>query len=193
MPEVADAMFEACENIGDEDMIIGGDFNIRFDLNLDHDSRARRRANNHRCKAAVLQYMTGRKLVDVWRSLHPHAKNFTFHQAASGVKSRIDFFLISDKYMYQVTPPVAKIEDGYLSDHKMCTLEIRIGKISIGKSFWKFNNTLLLDDDFISKAREAIVDIVRVNDTDNISRVHEILMDRRYSGRIRRSNSSVSR
>ena len=58
-----------------------------------------------------------------------------------------------------------------VSDHKMCTLEVRTGKISIGKSFWKFNNTLLLDDDFISKAREAIVDIVRVNDTDNISRV----------------------
>ena len=73
--------------------------------------------------------------------------------------------------MYQVTPPVAKIEDGYLSDHKMCTLEVRIGKISIGKSFWKFNNTLLLDDDFISKARDATVDIIRVNDIDNISRV----------------------
>ena len=90
-PSEFHAMFEACENIGDEDMIIGGDFNFRFDLNLDHDSRARTIANNHRCKAAVLQYMTARKLVDVWRSLHSHAKNFTFHQAASGVKSRIDF------------------------------------------------------------------------------------------------------
>ena len=169
-PSVFQGLFEVCELIGDSNLIIGGDFNFRFDLTLDHDSRARRIANNQRCRATVLEYMTGRKLLDIWRTLHPNVRNFTYHQAGSRMRSRIDFFLISDKYMNQTQPPVANILDGYLSDHKMCTIEIHVGEISLGKSFWKFNNTLLLDDSFVAKAREKITEILIDNDTEGTSR-----------------------
>ena len=169
-PSVFLDLFEACETFGGENLILGGDFNFRFNLSLDHDSRARRIANNHRCKAAVLQYMAGRKLVDIWRNLHPNVRSFTFHRGLQ-VRSRIDFFLISESYLYQVKAPEADIQDGYLSDHKMCTLKVCIGGISIGRSYWKFNNTLLLDEEFVVKTKDRISEIVKENDSDDLSRV----------------------
>ena len=72
-------------------IIIGGDFNLCFDLELDRISLARRIHNNSRCKS-VEQFMQEAHLVDLWRRLHPSVRESTCTRETVGSKSRIDFF-----------------------------------------------------------------------------------------------------
>ena len=65
----------------------------------------------------------------------------------------------------------ANIRDGYLTDHKMVTICINVSTVDMGKSYWKFNNTLLKDEHFVATVRQKIQEIINANDSNDISRV----------------------
>ena len=162
--------FECCDKVKDSQVIIGGDFNLFFDRGMDRVTSSKRITSNERCRRFVTEYMRENDLVDTWRSLNPETKSYTCHRSNPISKSRIDFFLTSRSFLFEKVKPAADILNGYLSDHRMCTLGVLIGKVPTGKSFWKFNNSLLSDDTFVSRAKEKITQIIDDNDLAEISR-----------------------
>ena len=68
-----------------------------------------------------------------------------------GGTPRLDFFLISEELMSLVNK--VEIKPGYRTDHSSVELELKLSDFTCGKGFWKFNNSLLYDKDFVEKVK----------------------------------------
>ena len=70
------------------------------------------------------------------------------------MKSRIDYFLMAKKltkYVHKVD-----IQSSIAPDHKLVCLSIQLKKLSTrGPGFWKFNNSLLKDEDYIERIQKS--------------------------------------
>ena len=100
-------------------------------------------------------------LVDIWRIRHPNEQTFTQREKTKSglVQSRLDFFLIVKSISYQVKS--TDIKPGYESDHSIITLKIELlNTIARGPGFWKFNNKLLRDREYIKMVKKELNIIV---------------------------------
>ena len=68
--------------------------------------------------------------------------------------SRLDYFLISPEFYGFVTE--ADIDISYGSDHSLITVDLNF----ITQGYWKFNNSLLYDTEYVKKVKETINEIV---------------------------------
>ena len=50
----------------------------------------------------------------------------------------------------------AKILPSYRTDHSQIVLQFDFGKFEKGKSYWKFNNSLLKDQKYVSEIKDLI-------------------------------------
>jgi hypothetical protein len=65
-------------------------------------------------------------------------------------QSRLDYFIINQGLSYGVTE--CNINNSYLSDHNIISIRIATAiKHDKKRGLWKFNNTLLTDNEYISK------------------------------------------
>ena len=98
-------------------------------------------------------------LGDIYRSLHPDKHRFTWRK---GIKesqmSRLDYFLISPEFYGFVTE--ADIDISYRSDHSLITVNLNFITQERGKGYWKFNNSLLYDPEYVKKVKETINETV---------------------------------
>ena len=109
---------------------------------------------NKLARQEILNYMKIWILVDAYCELHPIVKKFTRFQISSLIASRLDYFLVSKNFYFQVKK--CDIVRCLKSDHKVATLLVHHNSSQRGRGYWKFNNNLLLDDKYISKAKIAI-------------------------------------
>lgn len=144
-------------------IVLGGDWNFGMNKAKDRISSGQRNPNNDKSRDVLLRYLIDNDMYDVWRELNPTKNEFTYLKRNPVSKSRIDFFVVSRDVMYSENEPLAEIRDGYLSDHKLITAVISIPTIELGKSYWKFNNALLKDNDFVSMIRHKISQILDEN------------------------------
>ena len=87
---------------------------------------------------------------DMQRVRHPKLRKFTYE--ALNLKSRIDFFLIAK----DLTASIKKSEilPAIAPDHNAIYISLPLSnKCPRGPGFWKFNNTLLNDPQYIDKIR----------------------------------------
>ena len=96
---------------------------------------------------SIIDLMEELGLQDIYRKLHPNAKSFTYETKKLKSKSRIDFFLVSNSIVSEVKR--AEIRSSVAPDHKAIFLgiEVRSG-LERGPGSWKFNNTLLDDENY---------------------------------------------
>ena len=86
-------------------------------------------------------------LIDIYRKLHPKTRSFTYESKTINLKSRIDFILVSRPISIEVQN--AEIRMSVAPDHKATFLKINgRSELKRGPGTWKFNNSLLEDDDF---------------------------------------------
>ena len=92
-------------------------------------------------------------LVDIQRVCHPKLRKFTYGSKAMHLKSRIEFFLIAK----DLTASIKKSEilPAIAPDHNaIYAISLALSnKCLRGPGFWKFNNTLLNDPQYIDKIR----------------------------------------
>ena len=93
-------------------------------------------------------------LVDVWRELNSEKQQFTWRRKATHQQARLDFFLISEFLFTSIEE--AKILPGYQTDHSLILLKFDFGKFQKGKSYWKFNNSLLKDENYVIEIKKII-------------------------------------
>ena len=135
--------------------IITGDFNLILDK--EKDSKQYLNINNPRSREKVLDICATFNLIDIWRELHMEKNQFTWRAGNSNKQARLDFFLISENLFRDIE--TAEIEPGYRTDHSLIKLTIKISNEDKGRSFWKFNSSLLKDPEYVKSIKKVIAEV----------------------------------
>ena len=144
-------------NFYTDNIILGGDWNLLLDPK--RDGKGYKHVNNPNAKTILNNIIFQFSLVDIWRDKHPTCTQFTWHRKCNNriiQQGRLDFFLISNKLTYGANK--ANIIPGYRSDHSFVTIELNKTTTPKTKTFWKFNNNLLKDKEFIENVHQVIND-----------------------------------
>ena len=146
------------DEYSDKNIIIGGDLNTYLDINLDKKGGKTEQYTAY--NNTIHSICEELNLVDIWRIRNPNTKTFTRREnSKSGlIQSRLDYFLISNSLSYLITN--TEIKPGLMSDHSLVGLVLEMsGTSSRGRGYWKFNNTLLMDLDYIDLIKLTIDNI----------------------------------
>jgi len=87
-------------------------------------------------------------LIDILRKKKHNAKLFTYESKPLKMKSRIDYFLIANSMPHLV--PHVNIGISIALDHRVVRSNFNLTSNKQGPGLWKFENSLLLDDEFVS-------------------------------------------
>ena len=86
-------------------------------------------------------------VVDIYRTRHPNSQHFWYKSKSLQVKSRIDFFPEANFLVKFVSN--VRITTSIAPDHKTLLLCLALPETTPkGPRFWKFNNTLLDDEEY---------------------------------------------
>ena len=132
-------------------LIVGGDWNCTLSKS---DKRGGKpwRATNYR--NLVLTTMDILDLIDIQREKHPKLRKYSYESKALKVKSRIDFFLVA-KHLEQYVKK-SEIYSSVAPDHKAIYISLSWSNPTPrGPGLWKFNNSLLNDEEYVNKIRET--------------------------------------
>ena len=132
-------------------LIVGGDWNCTLSK-IDKIGGTIWKPANYR--NLILTTMDAFDLVDIQRLRHPRLRKYSYESKVLKLKSRIDFFLVTKNLTQHV-----KKSEIYLSiapDHRAIYISLSwTTEKSRGPGLWKFNNSLLKDEHYVSKIRET--------------------------------------
>lgn len=139
----------------DYDIFMGGDFNVVMDEWLD---RYPTRFQNYHYNTALLELCNSLKLIDIWRYLNPDTQIFTWFKPDGTIKSRLDYWLVSD-----ISPDSeinCTISAAPLTDHCLVKINVTPSNMRLRRNgYWKFNSNLLNFDPFCQEIKRTINDI----------------------------------
>ena len=154
-PEFFISLFELIQKYKSTELMIMGDFNMVLNAQLD---RMDGKQYSPKSLTVLKEIMESFELADIWRLCNPNEKTYSWFRRKSynrGISaSRLDFALTS----YSLNPFVDKItyEYGYKSDHSLLKMLLNVGDNVRGHGYWKFNNTLLHDIQYVNQVNEKI-------------------------------------
>ena len=135
-----------------------GDFNLFFDVQLDADRGSPKFKLNSVCK--LVRTMSEKDLCDIYRLCFPYEKRFTWRRKPPIKQRRLDHFLISDGLQDLVNE--IEIIPSVQSDHSALKMKISsLTEDSKEPSYWKFNNTLVSDDEYVNNMKSKIPEFYR--------------------------------
>ena len=98
---------------------------------------------------------------DAWRLKHPKERQYTWYNSDFSIASRLDSFLLTRFLCDRVAS--CEILPCVYSDHDFVLLNLDLHTtIRWGPGVWKFNNTLLQDEDFCASISELIDSVLFV-------------------------------
>ncbi len=104
--------------------------------------------------------------MDVWRSLHPLDKEYSFYSAVHKSHSRIDLFVIDSKLLQLVK--AVEYHSRLISDHSPLSLDLDL-RVDRGSYSWRFDNSLLNDNSFHIYIKEKMSLFFTENDIGNVT------------------------
>ena len=137
-------------------MILGGDYNTIFDVDLDKQGGSASNCTNSYTDELVA-FMDTFELIDVIRFKYPERKIFTRIQRSPPVLTRIDHWLMSSHLSSYLNN--ANVFPGIKSDHSIIYLYISTSKARRGRGFWKFNPCLLKDKEYVDLVKNLILEM----------------------------------
>ena len=138
-------------------LILLGDFNVILNNSLDniagkpHESKIVEKFNN---------FVSNNNLLDLWRSLHPNSKCFTWKRSRLQVARRLDYVFLnenvsSDAVECNIVPYPA-------SDHDGVEVTFEFGDVqNRGPGYFKINNSILCEDDYVQDINNVIQETVQ--------------------------------
>ena len=93
-------------------------------------------------------------LCDIWRIRNPNVKRFTFRQnhVSGFIERRLDFFLISNVLQESIIK--TDVLASFCTDHSPILFSLQLKDMPTrGKGFWKFNNSLTSNNDYVEKMK----------------------------------------
>ena len=94
------------------------------------------------------------ELVDSFRQFHPNLRRFSWRKKSPFKQARFDYFLTSKNLTDLIDS--CEILPSYRSDHSILKLEITINHFKIGCGIWKFNNSLLKNQEYLGIVNRII-------------------------------------
>ena len=132
---------------------LGGDWNLYLIPILDKLHSMSDGNDNSKYRNHLKSFLDVNNLVDVWRALNPTKRVFTWHRGDK--RSRLDYFFCSDHMLNSLKD--VSILPGIHSDHSLLSLQFDSGETQIrGKGFWKFNENLIQDIEYVRKMKSLI-------------------------------------
>ena len=153
---------ERLNEFKDDNLILGGDFNIIFDPILDKKGGRVEKKSKAACQ--LLELMENYNLIDIFRLINPDVKRFTRREMSRCglVQSRLDYWLISNHILYDFNSQ--NVLPGMRSDHSIVELELNIqNSHQKGRGFFKFNAALLKDQVYINEIKRIIQNFMEIH------------------------------
>ena len=130
--------------LADSSCVIGGDFNVIFDQDLDGSGGIKKTKESVKILEDIC---LEQDLIDIWRVRNPTEKRFTWRQKTPIIQRRLDYWLVNDSLQDDIVS--VDIIPSIKSDHSAITLSINgIDDSKRGPSFWKFNCSLVNDNNY---------------------------------------------
>ena len=100
--------------------------------------------------------------IDIYRTFHPKATEYTFFSNAHGTFSKIDHILVYKSSLgnFKKTEIISSI----FSDHKATQLDINKKKTAKNTNMWRLNNMLLNNQWIIVEIKEEVKNYLEGND-----------------------------
>ena len=150
-----------------ENLIIGGDFNLVLDVRLDRYNSV---YNNHKSLEVIKEYIEELDLCDVWRIANPECRRYSWYKRKPELSaSRIDFFLTNIGLADQITH--VDYCTSNRTDHSLNVMTLENTDFKRGPGIWKFNATLLLDEDYCDLAKKEIRETIDACTRDRLNKI----------------------
>ena len=134
-------------------IVIGGDWNTILSADMDKAGGIKR--TGEVVSLEMREILLDLELVDMWRIKNPHTKRFTFRQKRPLIQTRLDYFLVSNCICDNVEQ--AQILTSYCSDHSCISKKFNsLPKQEKGNGYWKFNASLIEDENYVSRVNQLI-------------------------------------
>ena len=133
-------------------ILLCGDLNLVLDPLLDYDHY--KHINNPKSRYLLLKIMNSFNLRDTFRLFHPLVRRYTWRRKNPVRQARLDYFLVSHTMCDIITS--CCINPSYRSDHSSIQIKILLNKFERGKGLWKFNCSLLKEQEYINLVNSII-------------------------------------
>jgi exonuclease III len=138
-----------------ENLIWAGDLNVH--LNPAMDKKGGKNQTLSQYASQMITVMHEFDFIDIWRVCNADSYRYTWREnTAHGIiQSRLDYFICPNSFLYKLKD--CSIQNSVYSDHNPITLELFIeNETTRGKGFWKFNNSLLTDCEYVSRVKKIL-------------------------------------
>lgn len=157
-PEFFNTLGTKLEQLGNDYVVMGGDWNVVLDCKLDSRNYTSV-LNRPRSRNAIMDLMVKFDLIDVFRTLYPAQRRYTWRRFNTIKQGRLDYFLISDSLLSEILG--TNIGPSYRSDHSVIDLRLKEKENIRDRQFWKFNNSLLRDKKYVDEIKSVILELKR--------------------------------
>ena len=145
--------------------IIGGDFNT---ILTSQDMRGAVINQHLKTTDTLLELMQHYELVDIWRIRNDNKFMYTWMRNNLPIYKQLDYILVSSHLQQDVVR--TGIDPAFSYDHSIPWIQIDQSHVARqGKGYWKFNTSLLEDNDYISLVHNILDEI------DNESYINPVL------------------
>ena len=132
-------------------VILGGDLNLCMDPRLDKTSQIQGSRNTQLRKFKNSLYRS--QLIDVWRTLNPGHRDYTFYSPVHGSYSRIDYFFLDHSLLEMVVE--TRIEAITSSDHAPIGVSLKIAGNQKPNQTWRLNEGLLMEESSLARVKKG--------------------------------------
>ena len=146
-------------------IVFGGDFNLFFDDTCD--AKGGKPSLKQKSIAKLIKIFEIYDLCDIWRIRNSKKKVFTFrqHQFSGLIQRRLDYFFISNEIQELVNE--TKILPALYTDHSPVLISIsEKSELIKGPGLWKFNNSLVSDQNYVLQLKCHIAKLLAELDND---------------------------
>ena len=105
-------------------------------------------------------------LIDIFKTLHPNAEEYTFFSSAHGTFSRIDYILGHKSNLSKLKK--TEIISSIFSDHNAMRLDTNYKKKDVrNTNTWRLNKTFLNNQQVTEEVKREIKKFLETNDNEN--------------------------
>ena len=157
----SESVFPVLDEVEYDHVVLGGDWNLGMDTDLDYmgyqSADSVRPKSRHEIHKQIEKY----DLLDIYRELHTSGSEKTWRlwnksRRKADKEARLDYFLVDTSLASYVELVGVSAPFTASFDHRPVILKLDFNKVTRGPGYWKFNNSMLNDNDFREKVDEQI-------------------------------------
>lgn len=139
-PEFFPSLTEMLVQLQDFSLILGADMNCNVNVKLDKSAQSST-ATQRQASKDFQNFLSALSLTDLYRTINPTSKQYTFYSARHHSFSRIDYILTSATALSEIHDVV--IKPCSLSDHSIVAAHFTLRGTPLRAPRWRFNISLL--------------------------------------------------